>query len=106
MKKKIILSAILLIFSFNSFSQAPVIEWQKCLGGTYWDQDNSVLQTSDGGFIVEGYTSSSDGDVIGFRGYQDVWVVKLDFNGNILWKKCYGGTIDDGASCIQQTWDG
>ena len=53
------------------------IEWQKCLGGTGWDWENSIQQTSDGGFIVAGYTNSNDGDVSGNHGSKDYWVVKL-----------------------------
>jgi hypothetical protein len=82
------------------------IEWQKCLGGTNNDYANSIQQTSDGGFIVAGYTESNDGDVSGNHGYYDTWVVKLNSSGDILWQKCLGGTIDDRAYSIQQTSDG
>ncbi|MGB4665366.1 MAG: T9SS type A sorting domain-containing protein [Bacteroidales bacterium] len=82
------------------------IEWQKCLGGTGWDWENSIQQTSDGGFIVAGSTYSNDGDVLGNHGATDYWVVKLNSLGDILWQKCLGGTIDDRACSIQQTSDG
>jgi len=49
----------------HSFSQAPGIEWEKSLGGTNNDFANSVQQTSDGGYIVAGYSSSNDGNVSG-----------------------------------------
>jgi len=68
------------------------IEWQKCLGGTNRDIANSIQQTSDGGFIVAGYTYSNDGDVSGNHGYCDAWVVKLNSSGDIEWQKCLGGT--------------
>ena len=57
--------------------QAPNIEWQKCLGGNDDDWAESVQQTSDGGYIVAGYTESNDGDVSGNHGDYDYWVVKL-----------------------------
>jgi len=82
------------------------IEWQKCLGGTNNDYARSIQQTSDGGFIVAGYTSSNDGDVSGFHGYSDYWVVKLNSSGDIEWQKCLGGTNDDWARSIKQTSDG
>jgi hypothetical protein len=82
------------------------IEWQKCLGGTYYDYARSIQQISDGGFIVAGETGSNDGDVSGNNGYYDAWVVKLNSSGDILWQKCLGGTIDDRAYSIQQTSDG
>lgn len=69
------------------------IIWQKCLGGSGDDRDAVVKQTLDGGFIVTGTTNSVDGDVQGLHGNKnDIWVVKLDANGNIEWQKCLGGS--------------
>ena len=82
------------------------IEWQKCLGGTSYDVANSIQQTSDGGFIVSGYTGSNDGDVSGNHGVYDYWVVKLNSSGDIEWQKCLGGTDYDYAYSIHQTSDG
>jgi len=82
------------------------IEWQKCLGGTSYDVANSIQQTSDGGFIVSGYTGSNDGDVSGKYGATDYWIVKLNSSGDIEWQKCLGGIYDDFAYSIQQTNDG
>ncbi|MFY9419238.1 MAG: hypothetical protein WAP17_09180, partial [Bacteroidales bacterium] len=82
------------------------IEWQKCLGGTYYDYAYSIQQTSNGGFIVAGSTNSNNGDVSGYHGYFDYWVVKLNSSGDIEWQKCLGGTNNDYANSIQQTSDG
>jgi len=80
--------------------------WQKCLGGTFNDFNNSILETPDHGFIAAGATVSNDGDVSGNHGLSDEWMVKLDSTGNMLWQKCFGGTNDDGASEVVQTTDG
>jgi len=82
------------------------LEWQKCLGGTCYEKAYSIQQTSDGGYIVAGYTGSNDGDVSGNHGSRDYWIVKLDETGNIQWQKCLGGSDDDTAYSIQQTSDG
>jgi len=82
------------------------IEWQKCLGGYYNDYACSIQQTSNGGYIVAGYTESNNGDVSGNHGSYDYWIVKLDSSGNIRWQKCLGGSGDDRAYSIQQTSDG
>ncbi len=71
--------------------------WQKCLGGTYSDYARNIFPTSDGGFMIVGSTSSKDGDVVGNHDtvpmvYRDVWFVKIDSTGNLLWQYCYGGT--------------
>ena len=103
-----ILLALILFNGVNnkSLAQAPTIEWQKCLGGTSEDIAYSIQQTSDGGFIVAGETLSNDGDVSGNHGGRDAWVVKLNSSGDIIWKKCLGGTDHDFAYSIQQTSDG
>ncbi|MHA2615669.1 MAG: InlB B-repeat-containing protein [bacterium JZ-2024 1] len=76
------------------------ILWQKTYGTARLDEVESIQQTSDGGYIVAGRTFSFA------AGLDDIWVLKLDANGNVLWQKTYGGTDSDGASSIQQTSDG
>jgi hypothetical protein len=74
--------------------------WEKTFGGTSADAGMSVQQTSDGGYIVVGYTSSYG------AGGDDVWLIKTDSNGNKLWDKTFGGTSDDDGMSVQQTSDG
>jgi hypothetical protein len=83
-----------------------IIQWQKSLGGSSWDQASAIQQTTDGGYLVTGSSSSNDGDVTGNHGDGDLWVVKLDLNGNIEWQKSYGGSGGEGAHSIQETSDG
>jgi uncharacterized repeat protein (TIGR01451 family) len=82
------------------------ISWQKTFGGSGFDVANSIQQTTDGGYIVAGYSQSIDGDVTGNNGGQDFWVVKLDATGNITWQKALGGSGNEVAYSIQQTTDG
>ncbi len=65
------------------------IAWEKSLGGTGPDVANAVLQTSDGGYLIAGQTSSADGDVTTSSTAQRVWLVKLDPSGNLSWQKEY-----------------
>ena len=76
------------------------ILWQKTYGGTDFDWPSSVQQTADGGYIVAGGTYSFG------AGKDDVWVIKLDSNGDIAWQKAYGGSASDYAMSVQQTADG
>lgn len=87
-------------------SSSGSIQWQKCLGGTNIDEVSFIQQTTDGGYILSGSTSSNDGDVSGNHGLSDAWIVKLSSNGLIQWQKCLGGTSSDMAKTIQQTTDG
>ena len=73
--------------------------WKKTLGGSLEDYVRQVIQTPDGNFLCIGETQSNNGDVTGYIDGIDFWVVKIDVSGNIIWKKCYGGTrIDRGYS--------
>jgi hypothetical protein len=58
-------------------SSTGTLQQQITLGGTDYEQPTSIDQTSDGGFIITGETYSNDGDVSGYHGNGDIWVVKL-----------------------------
>jgi len=82
------------------------IEWQECLGGDDFDIGSSIFQLGDGNYILVGTTSSINGDVTGNHGGQDIWVVKLDTSGTILWQKCLGGSNNEIGEFIRETSDG
>ena len=82
------------------------IQWQKVLGGNGDDRGISVQQTSDGGYIVAGYSDSINGDITGNHGKYDFWIVKLSSSGDMQWQKALGGRFDDQAYAIQLTSDG
>jgi len=83
-----------------------VLQWEKNYGGSRWDRANSIQQTTDGGYIVAGESWSSDGDIAGNIERSDIWIVKLDELGDLVWEKNYGGSQDEEAHSIQQTTDG
>ena len=84
------------------------IEWQKAIGGKADDNLMSVQQTSDGGYILGGYSNShiSGNKTEKSHGFYDYWVVKLDAAGNIQWQKTIGGGGYDYLIFTQQTSDG
>jgi uncharacterized delta-60 repeat protein len=82
------------------------IDWQKSLGGSGWDVAYSIEQTTDGGYIIAGYSESNDGNVSGNHGNYDYWIVKLTSSGDIDWQKSLGGSGWDVAYSIEQTTDG
>ena len=83
------------------------IEWQKNLGGSGDDVARSVIETSDGGYAVIGYTNSIDGDVSDKTlAENDFWVLKLNRDGEIEWQRTIGGSGDDKGRAIIETRDG
>ena len=76
------------------------ITFQKTIGGANFDRGYSVQQTSDGGYIITGSYSAP------FAVFSDVYLVKTDSLGNLLWTKSFGGLSNDVGRFVQQTFDG
>jgi hypothetical protein len=74
--------------------------WNQTYGGTGDDKGYSVIQTTDGGYALAGYTASYG------AGMDDFWLVKTDASGNLKWNQTYGGAGDDGAYSVIQITDG
>ncbi len=83
------------------------IQWEKSFGGTNYESARDIVQTSDGGYIVAGETNSTDGGVVaGYGGTKDIWILKLNALGNLVWQKRYGGNGLDIANHIHLLNDG
>jgi len=80
-------------------NESGIEEWNKTFGGTEFEQAERVQQTNDGGYIIIGETHSFDLDG------GDIWIIKIDNNGNKEWDKTIGGKSEDWGLDIQQTID-
>jgi hypothetical protein len=81
--------------------------WQKVLGGNSGDDANTIIAATDGGYVVGGYTSSNNnGDVGQNHGASDMWIVKLDANGKLVWQKTLGGANNEYANSLCAGPDG
>lgn len=77
-------------------SASGTMIWEKTFGGTLQDEANCIINSPDGNLLFIGTTGSNDGDVTGIHGgNKDIWVVKIDTAGNLLWQKCYGSNNTD-----------
>ena len=106
-----LLCRFMLLFCVSSFSQSSII-WERTYGGSESDLGKAITQTTDGGFVFISSVKSIDGEVVGNNFYPNlnilsygVWLVKIDGNGNIVWKKCFNGPKDDKGYDIIQTND-
>ncbi len=75
-------------------------EWEKTYGGIHDEKAYDVKQTSDGGYILVGYTETAS------NGGADIFLVKTDASGNKSWETKYGGGKNDVGRCVVQTNDG
>ena len=100
---------IAFIFVFvSSLAYAQEIEWQNSIGGSGDDFLSSVLQTTDGGYILSGWSGSNiSGDKTeNCYGAYDCWIVKIDAIGNIEWQNTIGGNDNDDLIKVIETDDG
>ncbi|MDP8200541.1 MAG: FlgD immunoglobulin-like domain containing protein [Candidatus Tenebribacter burtonii] len=102
MKKIVLLSIVLSLFIVSGITaQEPGdLIWSNSYGGMVKECGYSMTKTTDGGYIMGGYTNSFG------AGDYDVYLVKVDATGDTLWTKAYGGTDVDKGSSIQQCLDG
>lgn len=82
------------------------IVWQRTLGGGSNDFPCRVRQTSDGGYVIAATTFSNDGDAAGNHGFEDFLIMRLDGNGNTVWKKLLGGRESDEVKDMVLAADG
>jgi len=105
--KKICYALCILSFAISQKTVAqPSLTWENSYGGSSVDAANYIVQTTDGGYIFTGETTSNDGQVTGYHGNTDCWVVKTDAQGNIQWEKSLGGSSSDYGMSIEKTTDG
>jgi subtilisin family serine protease len=85
--------------NLNSCTYAPRTFFNKTFGGFGMEEGYSILQTSDGGYLLLGsYTDANRN--------QDAWLIKTDVNGSVVWNKTYGGVNRDEGRSVIQTPDG
>jgi hypothetical protein len=89
------------------FNQERQLEWSKTFGGSGNDRGSAMIQSTDGGYALLGFSSSNDGDVTENAGQLDFWLLKLDALGNLIWQNSFGFSgIDQGTALLQTSDQG
>jgi hypothetical protein len=91
------------VLKFDANSE---LEWNKTFGGSDDDRGRDIIQTTDGSYIITGFSRSSDGDITDNAGSYDFWTLKIDGNGAIIWEKSFGFSGTDQSYTIKETSDG
>ena len=108
LKRASLAAASLLALGHTAQAQAPGVQWNKAFGGSGEDRLTVVQPTTDGGYILGGFSGSGPSTTKtdpSFGGL-DYWVVKVDATGNKQWDKTFGGAGEDRLTSLQQTADG
>jgi len=95
MRRNSFLLLTCLIISLNGHAQ---LTFQKTFGDTMDNSGFSIAKTTDGGYIIAGKTTSAFGD-------DDVYLLRIDSIGNILWSKAYGGSYNESGAKVKPTFD-
>jgi hypothetical protein len=93
-------------FWFLKISQDGEVLLNKTYGGNSDDRGQSIIEMSDGGFLLVGYSKSSDGDATKNMGFHDNWIIRINSEGIILWEKSIGYSGHDHANSIIKTKEG
>lgn len=83
-----------------------VLLWQRCYGGSGNQTLPYMTATSDGGFAIACRTNSTDGDISNPLGSTDIWVFKINLEGDLLWEQSVGGTMGEDCRGILEGNDG
>ena len=82
------------------------LQWRRYFGGASNDRSYDAIETNEGDFILTGSSESQDADISNPKGGYDIWVVKIDASGALLWETSIGGSGYDIGNAIIETQNG
>ncbi len=92
-------------FWLLKFDRNDALQWQNTYGGSDDDRGLDIIQTTDNGYAILGYSKSVDGDLTENAGANDFWIAKLDVSGSIIWQKSFGFLGADIGYALTETND-
>ena len=106
MELKFYLYFIVMIATMNMYCQAPSIAWNANFGGSDWDAGKCVLSISNNSFLLLGKTYSIDGDIEVNEGNTDLFLIKVNQDNEVSFKKTFGGIDAEEGNSMIDTYDG
>lgn len=104
---KSLLISLGLLIAFNlSTAQTPETTWYKSLGGAQSDYGRSIVDATDGGYIIAGANTTNEHQTVPNFYSLDCYIAKLTPQGIVQWEKSFGGSANDGAYDVAKTFDG
>ncbi len=100
MRVLVLTFSITILITFPEFGLAQMITFEKTYGGVAQQMGKSVQQTTDGGYIVVGWSNNNQSLV------HNIYAIKTDENGDTVWTRTYGGEDYEEGTSVQQTYDG
>lgn len=97
MKKLMLYATLLILFPLFLIAQAPDTAWTRTYGGDNEDCGCSVIQATDGGYMITGWTDAN---------HHDIYLIKTNASGDTVWTRVYGGDEWDEGHSVVQTSDG
>lgn len=91
------------VLKLNSIGER---QWSRYYGGTFTDTAYDAVETPTGGYIITGSSDSQDVDITSNIGAYDYWILNIDENGDIIWRKNFGGSEIDLVYAMTKTLDG
>lgn len=91
----------------NCISNNFDVIWQRCFGGSDFDEAHCIRRTHSGDYVLSGTTFSydNDNDLTENKGLGDSWMFMVSEEGNLAWSECYGGAQSDGGNAVAETPD-
>lgn len=86
-------------------SETGILIWEKSFGGSEIDEARAIVATNDNHFMIVGDTRSTDRQITKNNGGADIWLLKIDANGTLIWQKTIGAAGFDVARAITKTKD-
>ncbi len=96
----VLIISLMLVGTVNLLAQGPDTLWTRAYGGDHDDCCCAVIEASTGGYVLAGWTQSFG------AGGKDVYLLKIDVNGDTVWTKTFGGTAGEEGRDIKETFDG